>query len=618
MSENTFKPIILETTNVYQELKNLSVKFGINIDLIDFNILSFVTRYKTEKDGEYVEVDQNNVEIFDNDEMFVNPEFSINQSFKVECFDKRTRPSTALPKVSLGINRNMTKVIATIKDDEEIKFSPNFQQELIDHIYKKLMKVGILIGIRNNRMMREISALTSAIRIKGSLDRQYNFIVTTGIEPIKQIDDELVYHYKEKLKNKDENDRVDYSQRGYLHGVVEGECVIEYIKPKEGTPGRSVKGDFLAVLPPRISNEITINHSDKIEKVDDEDSIKYIARKNGYVSDEGGSYDIKDVIDINEVSFKTTGSISTDLDSDVHINIRETDVLKDAVGSGMNIQTSHINVEGNIGKSATITANKAIIGGQTHAKSVIKAKVATIAVHRGLVEGEDIEINRLEGGVVRASVVKIGSVLGGEIIADEIYIEKLASNSSLIASKLIQITEVVGVNNKLLIDANRLNKDLVQAQDDKIKELRNQIKAMPRDIENKKNIIDANRASINLIKEKIKEFNDSKKPVPETFVRKLKEYQALVYEYNELLAQLNNKKQDLENKKNDLKEIQNQILEAKIVNKGRWRELNEIKFKLIEPDLELVYNTKDNELATKFMIKQFGDDQFEIKVFEEE
>ncbi|WP_163226615.1 flagellar assembly protein A, partial [Campylobacter fetus] len=53
--------------------------------------------------------------------------------------------------------------------------------------------------------------------------------------------------YKSKLKNseKDKDDKINYSNRGFVQGVMEGEVIIEYIKPKIGVVGRNVKGDII-------------------------------------------------------------------------------------------------------------------------------------------------------------------------------------------------------------------------------------------------------------------------------------------------------------------------------------------------------------------------------------
>jgi len=48
------------------------------------------------------------------------------------------------------------------------------------------------------------------------------------------------------------NGRVDYSSRGYLQAVGEGEVVLEYIKPQEGVAGKTCRGLYLSIKEPNL------------------------------------------------------------------------------------------------------------------------------------------------------------------------------------------------------------------------------------------------------------------------------------------------------------------------------------------------------------------------------
>ena len=54
------------------------------------------------------------------------------------------------------------------------------------------------------------------------------------------------------------------------------------------------------------------------------------------------------------------------------------------------------------------------------------------------------------------------------------------------------------------------------------------------------------------------------------------------------------------------------IFNAKIINRDRWTELNEIKFKLIEPPIDINYSTKENEIIRVMTLKA-GVNGYEIK-----
>jgi|GEM_PF-5132203 len=84
----------------------------------------------------------------------------------------------------------------------------------------------------------------------------------------------------------------------------------------------------MPVKDPRKSNETNIVISPNITRKESETSIKYIANRGGYVNFEKGSYDIQEQMEINEISFRSTGSIDTNLDSNIKINIKEKDIFK--------------------------------------------------------------------------------------------------------------------------------------------------------------------------------------------------------------------------------------------------------------------------------------------------
>lgn len=616
--KGVMSPIVINTKNVYEDLEAIAYKTNVDINSIDFNILAIYTKYKTDADSEFKDVDEESLNIFNDDEFISNKSLVISQSYNVEYFDKSTRSASLMPKISLGANKSMTKIVATIKESLDVKYTPTFESELINTIYKKLIKVGVLIGIRNSVMLREIKRLTSVLRIKGIIDKSVTFVVTSGLDALPSVDDAIIYYYINKTKEGGKKDKVDYANRGFIQSVSPGELIIEYIKPKFGSPGRNVKGELIPVNDPKVTNQVQINYTDNIEMREDENSIKYFAKKNGYVSKDKDTYDIADELDVNEVSFKTTGSIDAGLNTDVKINIKESDVLKDAVGTGMSIETAKINVEGNVAKNARIVAKEVNIGGQTHAKSTIEADSAFISVHLGKLTCDEATIDRLEGGYVKAKKVTINSAIGGEIIASEVYIGKLFSNVNITASVIVQVDELKGSNNKFIIDAAKIldYEDKFNEYMQKISNLQSEIAAMPRELKKKRSVIESNKESVNLIKQRIEELrNDSKTP-PISFINKLKDFQALVQEYNTELKEFQGKKAALDDLHDELRQMQSMVFNAKIINKDRWKELNEIKFKLIEPKKEIIYSTKENELAKLIMLKHLvvaDEDVYEIK-----
>lgn len=609
----------VETANPYGEILNLAKHFGVDSKFIDFDIMEIKTECKVAGESQPRQVPAEKLNIFDDDKFFVEKVESIKQNYLVKFYDTRQVKPTPLPNVAINANKNLTKILATVSQNADTVYFKEFDKKLINFIYKKLIKVGILVGIRNKTMLEEVAKIYSVLRVKEFIDKDYSFVVTAGVNVNPSADDALVFHYKNKNKSTDENDKIDYSNRGYLLGVTENELIFEYVKLREGANGRDVRGKLLPTQKAKATIAKMPEHTENIYSKEDEEGIKFFSKKSGYVQEEKGVFDIKDELDVNEISFKTTGSVDTGLDTNVTLNVKEKDLTKDAIGTGMTVEANEINIEGNVAANAVVKANKVVIGGQTHAKALIEAKDAKIAVHIGSFDGEYVEIDRLEGGKVKAKKAVIKSAIGGEIIAESVVIDTLVSNSNIIIADTLEIKKLKGVNNKILVDFSMIKNtgEQINERMAKIKTIREQIVKMPRTLESKRCVIEENKGPINVIKAKIEELKSTNNTPPVTFMKKLKEYQQLVHEYNALLKEFREKKAAIAELKSEIANIQDGIFSSKVINHSNWREFNEIKFRLVDPARDITYSTRENEIARVITIAKVetedGDIDYVVK-----
>lgn len=612
--QNFLAEMEVETTNPYGEILNLVKSFGVDSKFIDFDIIEIKTECKVVGESQPRQIAEDKLSVFDNDKFYVDRVESIKQSYVVKFYDIRRVKPTPLPNVSVNANKNLTKILATVSQNADTVYFKEFDKKLINFIYKKLIKVGILVGIRNKTMLEEVAKISSVLRVKEFIDKDYTFAVTAGVNVVPSTDDALIYHYKTKIRNVDENDKIDYANRGYLLGVVENELIIEYVKLRDGTSGRDVRGNFLLAQKAKATITKMPEHTENIYVKEDNEGVKFFAKKPGYVKEEKGVFDIKDELDVNEITFKTTGSVDTGLDTNVTLNVKEKDLTKDAIGTGMTVEANEVNVEGNVAANAVVKANKVTIGGQTHAKALIEAKEAKIAVHIGSFEGENVEIDRLEGGKVKAKKAVIKSAIGGEIIAESVVIDTLVSNSNIIIADTLEIKKLKGVNNKILVDFSMIKNtgEQINERMAKIKAIREQIVKMPRTLESKRCVIEENRGPINVIKAKIEELKSTNNTPPVTFMKKLKEYQQLVHEYNALLKDFKEKKDMIAELKEEIVGIQEGIFNSKVINHDKWREFNEVKFRLVDPARDITYNTRENEIARVLKIAKVQTEEGDI------
>ncbi len=614
------RPTVVRTQNVAKELFKFAKSYDIKPELLDFTILgvqSYTRMNSKEKEGEWEEIDNEALHTVDESQL-LTPEFEIKQTYEIEIYSKDHYQNEACINFSTSVGANATKckVYLSINSGAKVDYFPRFEIEFEEMLKKRKVRAGILIHIFDEMVPEVISKISARLKVAGSLEfsKSETFLIAQGYEPTATTHDALILHY-EKKEQLDEHSRVDYASRGYIQSVKEGELLIEYIKPKEGKPGRNCRGEFLQPEEPKISNEPTFNVSDNIKVVDTPDAIQYIAKENGYIAFENNTYIIKKEVDVSEVSFKTTGSIKTGLDSDVNMNVKESNAIKDAVGTGMVVEVSTIEVDGNVGSNAKVIANKAQIGGQTHKTAYVEADELDINVHKGYAKGKNVHITRLEHGKVFADTVEIKQAIGGDIKAQEIDLEICASHVKATASRLIEIKKMQGSENIFIIDPllQEQNGETLKKNEKKIKDIESQLRELKKEIQEYRMMIKDGMQSFLDLKKRLMRYKKNGIKLPASFVKQFKQFQ-------EMQEHLKSLEQDYEMKNDELNllskqkgALQKDIFDARIINRDRWIGYNEIKFRLIDPPMELVYKPAEGSQDKIFAVVEVDEDEYAIR-----
>ncbi|MBK1973382.1 DUF342 domain-containing protein, partial [Campylobacter sp. TTU-622] len=409
MLEN--EKIISYTSNPYKELLAVASRTNIDINELDYNLLAFSTWYRFGNE-EWKKISEKELNIFEQDEIFLKNNLEIKQEYKIEIIHNENKNIN--DAIKLIANKNLTKLIAEI-ELQKITYHDKIALELLQNIYKKMIKLKFLIGIRIFDFKKQL--LESVAKIKSSSHNFTQITVAKGISPIQAQDEILVFNYKEKTKN--------YTQDEKRSGIIvvdENEIILTHMKAKNGKEGRDLNLHLLKVLDP-MQNKFSISHTDAIKINEKEDCIEYIAQKKGFVVEDGNKYDIQNVLDFQELDFKKIGTIKAGLDKEIIINVKFPSDLHDAINSGIKIECQELNVEGNVAANTFLNAIKINIKGTTHSKSKINAEEIYVKTHRGYIEAKEVNIDLLEGGKIKAQIVKIKKSLGGIIEADKIYID---------------------------------------------------------------------------------------------------------------------------------------------------------------------------------------------------
>ena len=617
------RPTVVRTQNVAKEIFNFSKSYDIKPELLDFNILDVQTSTKMDdKEAEWELISPEELYELDDKTALLNEHFQIKQTYEIEMFSKSTEQNSVLKnmKIAVGANATKCKVYLSIAAGSKVTYDPSLERELVLEINKRKIRAGILIHVFDEMVEDVASKISAHVRVQESVEYTKNetFLIAQGHEPTPTTNDSLILHYETK-KDVDEDKQVDYASRDFIQSVKEGELLIEYMKPKNGKPGRNCRGEYMQPEEPIITHEVTFAIDDTIKETDTLDAVQYVAKVNGYIALEDNTYTIKKEVDVGEISFKTTGSISSGIDSDVNISVKEADAIKDAIGTGMVVEVTEIDIDGNVGSNAKVTAMKATVGGQTHGSAIIRADQLDINVHKGKAFGKNIHITRLEHGEVNGDIVDITQALGGKIQGKEIDIELCASHVKATASRRIEIQKLQGSENTFTIDpvVKKDAKEGLENNQEDIKNLEDEVSALKKDIKKYTLLIKEGTASFIDIKKRLVHYKKNGVKMPESFVKKYKQFQKM-QEHVKILQQNHDVKLDQLNLQTTrTASFQDNILDARVINRDRWVGYNEIKFKLVDPPIELVYKPHEGSQDKIFGLVEVDEGEFEIQALTE-
>ncbi len=624
--QTVIRPTVERTPNIAKVIQKIAQTNNVNPNSLDFTILEIFTYIRmtdVSVEAEWEKIENHELYELDDKTALLNPHFEIKQTYEIEVFSLSPRTHNPFPDLTfvVGANASKCKVYISISKGSKIESSDNVSKELTNVINKKKVRAGILVNIFDEMLQDVVSKISAEVKVGGSVsfDTKETILIAEGFEPTVTQNDALILHYKDSEKSVSENEQVDYSARGFVEGVKKDELLIEYIKPREGTPGRNCRGEYLVPQEPVVAHEVNFNVDETIRVEEDENSIKYFANENGYISFEDNTYLIKREMDIEAISFKTTGSIKSGVDSDVNLNVNESDAFKDAIGSGMEVEVSEIEIDGNVGSNAHVVALKASVGGLTHKTSYVKADTLDINVHKGKAVGKQVHITRLEHGIVEADSVEIAQALGGHIRAKDIFIGICASHVHATATKTIEIQKMQGSENIFTIDP-LLKKDAQESLEDNqeaIDTLSSDVKSLSKEIKALKIRIKEGKPAFIDIKKRLMHYKKNGVKMPASFVKKYKEFMQLQDNLKELQEEYAIKNDSLLLHTTRTASFQDNIFDARIINRDRWVGYNEVRFKLVDPPMDLVYKPVEGSDKMIFGIVDLGEGEFEIQAVDE-
>ncbi|NPA11035.1 MAG: DUF342 domain-containing protein [Epsilonproteobacteria bacterium] len=588
-----FHEIIIETSNVNEELLKLSKEYEVPLSSLDFEILEVKTYIKTEEHTEYVLLDEISKMVIENEKWLLNPENDIMQKYKIII--KRYVPQSGFEIIGdIKVNEYNTFAEYIVFPNSDLSHFTEIR--FLEEMNKKKVRNSLLINLLDEPMKEDVSKFAKVVEY-GKFEKPQHIRLCRGIDPIPSQEGKVIYHYKKQKQT---------LKKELIYPIKEGEVLIEILKPKEGRNGRDCRGKIILMQTPKDFEIPNIEYDmESIHVKEEEDKILYIAAKNGYVIVEDGKYIIKDELAIRQINLKT-GDVHDADKADVKLEVSESSALKEAIGDNMSVETKELIVRGNVGNKAHIKAQNLEVDGQTHKNSVLISKIANLNVHKGHLTTETGIINSLEGGEVRAKKIEIKRALGGVVIAEEVIIHSLYSHVHVYALNKITIKDVKGYENHLSINPKKVLDDVdIEKMEKKIDEIRQHINYITKEAKKIKEILDKNKHAYKDLKELYLEEKKRGKVNPTVF-KKLKEYQTFQKKYKTLVEKIDKLKEERKILEERIDNIQNAVYNAKIISHSPWMAYNRIEFDLLHPPIKLVYDTKGDEGVCGFKLKDYG------------
>jgi hypothetical protein len=347
------KPIKITTDNVIDELLSVAKTNKIKPNFLDFKIIevqTFTRMLNEEQVASRQERSAEEVSDSENIKFLLDKHFEITQKYEVEIFLRKNDNKLKNFKVAILTNKSKCKIYLKIDAGSNVEYYEEFKTDLEELINKSKIKAKILVNLFDKTQKIFLDKLAAYIKAKKEIkyEKTQTILVAEGYDIKPALNDKLIHHHKNKHEV-DENEKVDHASRDFMKSVEKGELIIEYVKPKDGTPGRNCHGDYIEVAEPVVKHELSITVDDaSIEIIDDENSILYKAIHEGYVAFKSNTYSIDGEMDTGGLNFKTAGNISAGLDSHVTLNVKEKNKMNDAIGQGMVVEVTELNIDGHV------------------------------------------------------------------------------------------------------------------------------------------------------------------------------------------------------------------------------------------------------------------------------
>lgn len=516
-----FTPVTKASMNVKDDLLLAASDRKLRLEEIDFDLLSYTTYCKKSESNDWSPISGGNFVSQISEEEICSCEFLLKQEYEIKI-----RPYVPHQYLDLRFNVGMSKakgiITALIDPASTIPLKKGVQEWIKDAINRKKLRLGFMIGMSDEHLDKEIHRLLATIQKNGPITAPFPLVIGSFCPAVDVVHDAAILRYKKLDEEREEE--------SYIQGVKPGDLVLEYIFPKKGRNGRGLDGAPIVVPEPivKYAGAIVVDPA-TITTQQDENSIRYHATTSGFIKRDKGVFKVANDLHLESVSMKTTGSILAGTDKEISLKVEQRDCGEDAVGIGVNIDIQTVDISGTVGENTKIKACDLNIGAQTHKKSTMEVTgIANIKLHRGNLKAKEANIDVLEGGIIEGDIVRVKKMLGGEIIAREVFIEVLYSHSKIIALESIEIGSIEGEGNTIAIDPDSVGvyHERISVLVDGIKEKEELLQGTKKELGMKQVVFKDKTAQAKRIQQRIVDAKQNRRDPLETDIITIQQYRA--------------------------------------------------------------------------------------------
>ena len=601
------KQVNVITNNVVRELQRVAQENSISASKLYVKVKS-VTTFVKGANSDFLEIPFEDLKKYKSETSLRDATLEFDQEYEIDINTKtETYPFKEMIS-EIELTENDTSAYLVIKKGSKLNYYEDLYSDFLSYITEQKLRSNLMLYLFDVDYQTSVKEFVNVIKQikKITFKEDKKILISKGYDEIESIRAEVCMTIEDSndINAEDSEGRVDYANRGFLLSCTEGEELFEFSKPQQGKYGRTCRGEIIEVEVVNLEARPTFTVEDSIEVQDSFENIKYLSKRSGYLIKKGNQYEVSNTIDVNEISFKTTGTIDSDLDSEISINVIKNDPLEDAIEEGMRVKVQTLCITGSIGRNTQIEAREISISGQSHNESTIKCVNATIGVHKGSVVGRRVEVNRLEGGEIVADTVIVTNAISGKIRAKRVEIEILGSYVTIEASEYIKVQKVKGEENKFIIDTMFKGGFDKSREDDEVylNKLEEEFNSLVKTFKNSTLKVKNNLEPCKKIKATIIRSKKEGVKISSRLIQQFKLCQVMNVRYKKL-------KEEVEYKKNQYAKLKKKMsggglsaLDAKIVFNEPLIGFNKVLYRLSDPPVEIELNTDESMKKTTFKL----------------